>query len=120
MTQRELEIRAFLHDIATSAGFIEEYVRDISFETYVLDRKTRVAVEREFITIGEALRSLLRVEPSLGDRIANAPRIISFRNSLTHGYRSIDQAKVWEIITVELPNLIAEVRTLLATPPEPS
>ena len=115
MTQRELEVRAFLHDIADSAASIEDYVRGVSFETYLGDRKTRVAVEREFITIGEALRSLLRAEPAFSEQIAEAPQIISFRNSLTHGYRNIDQQKVWEIITVDLPKLLAQIRALLST-----
>jgi uncharacterized protein with HEPN domain len=113
MTQRELEIRAFLHDIAESGTFIEDYVRGVSFENYVGDRKTRVAVEREFITIGEALQRLIRVEPALANVFLDAPRIVSFRNSLTHGYRNIDPQKVWDIINVSLPDLLAKVRTLL-------
>jgi uncharacterized protein with HEPN domain len=114
MTQHELEVHAFLHDIADSGGAIAEHVVGMTFEQYLDDRKTRGAVEREFIIIGEALRELLRIEPSLSKQIPESGQIIGFRNSLAHKYRHIDHQKVWVIIHSFLPPLVKTARTVLA------
>jgi uncharacterized protein with HEPN domain len=74
----------------------------------------RSAVERQFITIGEALNKLLKRQPDLESRIANARKIIDFRNLLTHGYMSISDAIVWDIVQSDLPQLQQELVQLLA------
>jgi uncharacterized protein with HEPN domain len=62
----------------------------------------RAAVEREFITIGEALNNLSRVDSDLFACIDQAERIISFRNKLTHEYDRVDDALVWGVIQKSL------------------
>jgi uncharacterized protein with HEPN domain len=46
----------------------------------------RSAVEREFITIGEALKVLSFRDPQLFAAIPEGRQIIDFRNLLTHEY----------------------------------
>ncbi|MGL6134019.1 MAG: HepT-like ribonuclease domain-containing protein [Prochlorococcaceae cyanobacterium] len=65
----------------------------------------RSAVEREFIIIGEALTKLSRLDPALFSQIPHAPKIISFRNMLTHEYTKVDNALVWGVIEAYLPSL---------------
>ena len=50
------------------------------------------------------------------------PRIIAFRNILVHGYAGIDYDTVWRLIPEKLPELLANLRALLAaqgSPPDP-
>lgn len=74
----------------------------------------RAAVERKFGIIGEALSSLLRFFPEYRDRITLPEQIISFRNQLVHGYTSVRDDIVWEIIQSYLPRLQKEVAALMA------
>jgi uncharacterized protein with HEPN domain len=71
------------------------------------------AVERQFITIGEALSKVLKRSPDLNEQISDARKIIDFRNVLTHGYTNISDAVVWDILQTNLPKLIQEVDHLL-------
>ena len=79
-----------LEDIRDSAAFILETVSSQTLETYARDRIRRQAVERNFEIIGEALNRLFRVDPQVSRRIGPAPKIISFRNILIHGYDVVD------------------------------
>ena len=40
--------------------------------------------------------------------------IIGFRNRLIHGYDSVDDDIVWDVIQTKLPDLAKEVESLLA------
>jgi len=73
----------------------------------------RSGVERQFEVIGEALRQMREIEPGLVDRITEARRIIGFRNVLIHGYASVSNKTVWDVLTADLPHLRREVDELL-------
>ena len=40
-------------------------------------------------------------------------RILAFRNILIHGYAEVDHRIVWEVATVKVPAVAADVRALL-------
>jgi uncharacterized protein with HEPN domain len=69
------------------------------------------AVERNIITIGEAMNALLKLDPEIP--ILNARRVVDARNKLTHGYDEIENVQVWNIIINHLPKLKTEVDILL-------
>ncbi|ORT96163.1 hypothetical protein UK99_10240, partial [Frankia casuarinae] len=74
----------------------------------------RAAVEREFEIIGEALNQLSKVAPDLAAAIPELPRIVAFRNILIHGYATVDDALVWQVLQEKLPELEQVVRRMLA------
>jgi uncharacterized protein with HEPN domain len=74
----------------------------------------RLAVERNFEIIGEAVARLAKIDPAIAARIGDYAQIISFRNLLIHGYDLIDHAQVWNVVRSDLPTLEAEVETILA------
>ena len=76
----------------------------------------RAAVERGFITIGEALNNLSRVDSGVFARIDQAVRIISFRNKLTYVYDRVDDALVWGVIQSYLQPLRSACLALAARP----
>lgn len=69
------------------------------------------AVERNLITIGEAVNLILKMKPDIS--ISNARRIVDLRNKLTHGYDSVENVMVWNIIIKYLPVLKNEVKRLI-------
>jgi uncharacterized protein with HEPN domain len=73
----------------------------------------RSAVEREFITIGEALKVLSARAPQLFAAIPEGRQIIDFRNLLTHEYLNVSNRVVWGAIQVDLPVLVKHCRQLL-------
>ncbi|MFM8277805.1 MAG: DUF86 domain-containing protein [Cyanobium sp.] len=99
--------------IVDSADAIGDAVAAIRFVDYCKSRLIRAAVEREFITIGEALKNLSRIDSGLFFRIDQAPRIISFRNKPTHEYGRIDDALVWGVIQKSLSPLRATCSPLI-------
>jgi len=109
--QREAE--KWLRDILDAASFILERTAGVAFETYAADRLLSDAVERNFITIGEAMNQLKRNHRDVAALIDEHPQIISFRHFVVHGYDSIDDAVVWTIIQDHLPRLNSDVRALL-------
>ena len=102
-----------LDDIRDAAAFIVRTARDRTLNDYSSDRLFRQAIERNFITIGEAMGRLARHDPATTARIIDHPRIIAFRNVLIHGYEVIDDTQVWTVIQQHLPDLLATVESLL-------
>jgi uncharacterized protein with HEPN domain len=76
----------------------------------------RAAVERKFGIIGEALSQLLRYFPHFRVRVTLPEEIVSFRNQIVHGYATVQDDIVWEIVQVYLPRLESEVSALLEEP----
>ncbi len=98
--------KAFLYEIIEAADAIAMAVAGLTFENYKASRLIRSSVEREFILIGEVLSKLPRVDSALFASIKEGPSIISFRNKLTHEYRTIDHVLVWGVMMELLPTLV--------------
>jgi len=112
-----LKVEHRLRDILAAGENIHEFVAGLSFEEYLRSKLARAGVERELITIGEALNAALQMDPTLHDRINEARDIVDFRNMLVHGYGRIEDDRVWGAIHDKLPLLLSQVRALL--PPAP-
>jgi uncharacterized protein with HEPN domain len=109
--QPKVEYR--LLDIIDAGESIQRLTAGLSFDDYVSDEIRRLAVERQLITVGEALNVALQLDPVLRNQITEAREIVAFRNLLVHNYSSIRNDKMWIAITIELPLLLSEVRSLL-------
>ncbi len=111
----------WLADIRESCFLIRQACAAKSFAEYNGDWMIRSAVERRFEIIGEALNGLRRDDLATADRVPDTKKIIAFRNILVHGYFSVDQRLVWDVIQNELPRLLQTVDDLIeergGTPP---
>jgi uncharacterized protein with HEPN domain len=110
------DAKAFLWDIANAASSIESFTAGKNMDAYLQDELLRSAVERKFGIIGEALSQLLRTFPDYRDKITFVGDIVAFRNQIVHGYATVRDDMVWEIVQVYLPNLHREVTQLLEKP----
>jgi len=108
------EVLKFLHDIEQACGLIEQFVSGRTVEDFQRDVQLRSAVERQFITIGEALQQLLRAQPDVANSISDSRRIINFRNVMVHGYAQIVPDTVWGVVEKDLKLLHQQVRHLIA------
>ena len=114
------EAKAYLWDIANAAESIRAFTADKGLETYLEDDLLRAAVERKFGIVGEALSQLLRYFPAYRGRITLPGEIVAFRNQIVHGYATVRDDIVWEIVQVYLPQLHQEVIRLLEEPEIPA
>ena len=110
------DAKAYLWDIANAAASIRAFTSGKNVEVYLQDELLRAAVERKFGIIGEALSQLLHHFPAYRHRITLPGEIISFRNQIVHGYATVRDDIVWEIVQVYLPQLHGEVVKLLEEP----
>ena len=105
--------RSYLLDILQAIALAHAAVRDRTLRQYESDALLRSAVERQFITVGEALVQLLRIAPEFESRISHTRQIIAFRNILVHRYAQIAHDIVWSALEEDLPLLRRETETLL-------
>jgi uncharacterized protein with HEPN domain len=110
------EAKAYLWDIANAAASIRAFTSGKDLNAYLHDELLRAAVERKFGIVGEALSQLLRNFPLYRDKITLVGDIIAFRNQIVHGYATVRDDMVWEIVQVYLPRLHREVAELLEMP----
>lgn len=110
----EIQLNKYLYDIQQAGLLIQEFTEGQDFSTYSVQPVVRAAVERQFITIGEALNQVLRLAPDLEYKITDARKIVDFRNLLTHSYSTVSDEVVWDILQSKLLRLLAEVDQLLS------
>ena len=113
------EPKAYLWEIANAAASIRDFTAGKDLHAYQQDEMLRAAVERKFAVLGEALSQLLREFPLYRSKITLGGDIIAFRNQIVHGYATLRDDMVWEIVQAYLPQLHREVEELLKEPESP-
>ena len=109
---KNISQKKLLFDIKTCITNIENYVSSTkNFTLYDKNILIQDAVERNLITIGEAINILLKLIPEI--KISNVRRIVNARNKLTHGYDEIENMQIWNIIIKHIPILKKEIEHLL-------
>jgi uncharacterized protein with HEPN domain len=103
--------RKLLLDVTISCREISGFIDSISFKEFQGNRMLQLAIEREFEIIGEALYRLARnEEETLARRIPEYKKIIGFRNIISHGYDTIDEAAMWDFVKNRVPELVEKVK----------
>ena len=97
-----------LNAIKEIESFIGES-QDFSF--FQNDIKTKRAVERNIEIIGEAMSRILARDNSI--ELSNTRKIVDTRNRIIHGYDTVSDDILWNIIIQNLPVLKQEIITLI-------
>ena len=85
--------RKLLLDITLSCDEILSFIEGKDHDHFVADRLLQLGLEREFEIIGEALSRLEKIDlDGVSRKIPEYRKIIEFRNVITHGYDTIDDA----------------------------
>lgn len=114
----ELDLK-HLWDMLEAAQRVRRYTAEQTLDQYRSDDKLRMACERCVEIIGEAAR---RVSPETRGLLPSVQwgAIVATRHILAHEYDDVDDGKIWRIVTLHVPALIAELKPLLdANPPAP-
>lgn len=90
-----------------------DFVAHHSRESLDSDRMLTLALVKEIEIIGEAAGKISSECRAKHSQIPWA-QIIGMRNRLTHAYFAVDLDIVWEVITGDLPSLVAELEKIIA------
>lgn len=110
------DARAYLWDARQATELLAEFSRGKTFDDYRTDALLRSGVERQFEILGEALNQLSKVDGRTAARIPDLARIVAFRNILIHGYATVDDALVWQVLVERVPRLADVLRQLAESP----
>ena len=92
------EIKTWLYDILQSIREIDSYYdnKPKRYSDYLVDVKTKRAIERNIEIIGEAVNRILKKDKQF--KLESAQKIIGTRNRIVHGYDKISDELIWSIV----------------------
>lgn len=102
-----------LLDVCDYSDEITTVMEDVSYERYMADRMLRLAVERLFEILGEALSRAVRFAPDITTIVPEIPQVIGMRNHISHGYDKIEDEIVWRAAKQHVPALRQQIESLL-------
>jgi uncharacterized protein with HEPN domain len=110
---------ALLLDILLAARDALEFSRDLTRESFASSKLHQHAIVRVLGIVGEAAGKVSR---EFRDAHPEVPwkQIVGLRNRLIHDYTNVDLARVWEVVTEHVPELIARIEPLVPPPDEKS
>jgi uncharacterized protein with HEPN domain len=105
----------YLEHMLEAAQQVQVYVADMDIAEFLADKRTQQAVVMNLIIIGEAATKLLHDHESFLDQFSAVPwrSMKGMRNRIAHGYFDIDLAVVWDTVTTALPELAAQLPSVL-------
>lgn len=102
----------YLADIDEAMTDARSFAEGHDLEDFIEDRQLRYAIERALEIIGEAT-SNLSDEVKARDRSLPWSEMRGLRNIVAHAYHRVDPARVWQVVTADLPQTHEKIKTLL-------
>lgn len=102
----------YLSDIDEAMTDARSFSEGKNLEDFLEDRQLRYAVERALEIIGEATSNL---SDEIKERDSTLPwsEMRGLRNIVAHAYHRVDPARVWQVVTQDLPQVHEKIRDLL-------
>lgn len=110
----QIRLLGWLEDIRLAADDVVRYAEGQDQRSYLADDMRRAAIERQLITLGEAMTQLAKEFPNEAAKVDEWREVISFRNILVHRYRTLDHALIYSIIQEKLPQPRNRAAALIA------
>lgn len=101
-----------VRDILAAVAAVASYTDGMTFEEFVADRRTRDAVVRNLMTMGESVRWIPDVvlddHPDVPWRLMRG-----VRNVVVHEYFGVDDTILWQTVRGDLPPLVPLLEAVL-------
>ncbi len=94
----------FIQDILQAIEDIDTFIKDIDFEEFCKDEKTKSAVVWQIHKIGEATKNISKL---IREEYKEVPwkYMARMRDKITHFYFGIDYEIVWDVVKKKLPEI---------------
>ncbi|HJK45528.1 MAG TPA: DUF86 domain-containing protein [Methanocorpusculum sp.] len=112
MKPSDVGIEGFLRHIYQETSFITTYLSTLTHEEYEQNRVSRYALVRSLEIIGEAAKHIPETYRSEHPEIP-WKLLAGNRDTLIHGYFTIDYDVLWNTVTVDIPALHKQIAVLL-------
>lgn len=106
-------MRTRLEDCLAAATAIHGWVPEHNKDAIMNDLMVESAYLLQFERIGESLRVARDLDDYLEIDFPEIHEWISLRHHLVHDYREIDFDLLWQYATVDVPQLITQLRRLI-------
>ncbi|NWQ40287.1 DUF86 domain-containing protein [Bacillus sp. EB106-08-02-XG196] len=106
------EPKVFLEDILAAAIKVEKYIKGLSFDEFVDNDLVSDAVIKNILVIGEATKNIPDVIRNVNPEI-EWRKMAGMRDMMIHGYFSINERIVWDVVQNKIPPLKKQVEQLL-------
>ena len=113
----EARTGAALLDMVEALEAVQDFVAERTYDACTTDRMLRRAIERELEILGEAANRVPKSFQAIHSEI-DWGQIIGLRNVIIHRYDQLEDKQMWDIITVQVPPLLAQVKPLVPLLPE--
>jgi uncharacterized protein with HEPN domain len=100
-------------DVLEACRAVERFAKGRDFTAYQSDEMLRAAVERKLEVIGEAFTKLEDVEPEVAEGFPDLRKIVGLRNRIIHGYDTVDDEIIWDVVQNKLSALQRQVEESL-------
>ena len=98
--------RLYWNDMREAAAKVVLFTKGMDNASFASNELTRDAVLRNLEVIGEAAK---HIPPEIRAEVIDLEwrRVVGFRDIVAHAYFGIDNAILWNIVSVKVPELIA-------------
>lgn len=105
------EYKLFIKDILEAINDIEEFIREMDYNTFLSDRKTQRAVVQAIEVIGEASKN---IPAEIKRKHKDIPwkEMAKMRDKISHFYFGIDYKIVWKVIKGKLPLMKSSIEQI--------
>jgi uncharacterized protein with HEPN domain len=107
------DLRASVWDAVKACRAIQNTTAGLDLRLYSCTEVVRLATERAFEILGEALKRVDDADKTFRGRIPEIGKAIGMRNYIAHEYDVVDDATVWKVAMNDVPPLMAKLEAWL-------
>ncbi|MDR1695931.1 MAG: DUF86 domain-containing protein [Endomicrobium sp.] len=106
-----IDDKSYIWDMINASQDIADFTKNLTSKNFNNDKKTRFAVERQLLVIGEASKS---VSDAVKKQYPDIPwrKIKELRNIIAHEYGEFLAERIWNISKKDIPELLLNLKKI--------